>query len=412
MPIDIRQIGTDEIEAFVLAMSGPFAFDLPDDDDDRKKMFDRFSSTFEVERARCAFDGPDMVGTLGAFTLDLTVPGGAASCAGTTMVTVLASHRRRGVLRQLMTAHFEEARERGDPIAGLWASDAAIYGRFGFGLASVGLKYEIDPRHAQFHRLAPEPSQARFMDAATAAEILPQVYDAVRKTRPGMFARSDTWWRHQRLHDRPDRRDGATAFRFVISHAPDGSPNGYAQFRVKEGWEGGHGAHEVRIVEIIGTEASAFSGLLKVVMGHDLATKITAWGQPVDDPVFDLLASNRRATPELSDALWICLLDVPAALTARHYDSAGAAVMRIHDPIAGNPSSWLLETDGIESTCVPTDRAPDVELDLEDLGSAYLGRARFRELVRAGRVVADGETARRLDEMFTWDPQPWCPEVF
>ena len=412
MPLEIRQIRADEIESFLRAMSGPFAFDLPDEEPEREKMLDRFSSTFEVDRTRCAFDGAEMVGTLGAFTLDMTVPGGAVSCAGTTMVTVLASHRRQGVLRQMMDAHFAEARERGDPIAGLWASDAAIYGRFGFGMAAVGAKYEIDRRHLAFHRLAPTGSPTRFVVASEAAEILPQVYDAVRTTRPGMFTRSEAWWKHRNLNDRPDRRDGATAFRFAVSTGKDGRPNGYAQFRVKEGWENGHGAHEVRIVEIMGTEASAFRGLLEVVLSHDLATKITAWDRPLDDPVFDLLASGRRAVPEVSDALWICLLDVAGALTARRYDSPGAAVLGVHDPRTRKATSWLLETDGVESSCSRTERNPDIELDLEDLGSAYLGRARFGELVRAGRASAEPETARRLDRMFTWDPQPWCPEVF
>ncbi len=412
MSVNIRAIVADEFDVFLRCIGGPFAFDLPDDEKERADTLERFSKTFEVDRSRCAFDGDQMVGTLGAYTHQMTVPGGSVSCAGTTMVTVLASHRRQGILRKMMTEHFAEARERQDPIAALWATDSGIYGRFGYGLATVSTNYELDRAHVAFHRLAPEPDAARFVDAAAAAKILPPIHAAILPTRPGMFARTKVWWDTERLADRPEDRGGATTYRFVVSYDGDGNPSGYVQYRIKEGWEHHHGAHEVRIVEMMGLTASAYAGLLKVVLAHDLANKITASRRPVDDPIFDLLASGRRAAPEITDAMWVRILDVPAALTARRYDTAGTAVIRTNDPMNGETRTWILETDGMESNCRRTDADPDIELDIEDLGSAYMGRSRFGELVRAGRAVGDHKAARNLDRMFTWDPQPWCPEVF
>lgn len=413
MPITVRAIGPAELEAFLRSMSGPFAFDLPDDADDRAKLLERFGALLEYARTRCAFDGDTMVGTLGAFSLDLTVPGGRVGCAGTTMVTVAASHRRRGVLRSMMEAHLEEARSHGDPVAGLWASDSAIYGRFGFGLAVQEALVEISRRHVDLHRLAPDPATARFVDAATAAELLPQVYEQVLSTRPGMYARSPAWWELERLRDTPERRDGATAFRFAVTDGPDGTPTGYVQYRVKREADDLHLAHEVRVVELMATTPEAVAGLWSLVLSHDLAGTITAAHRPVDDPLFDLLAARRRAAPRITDALWLRILDIPAALEARRYSAPGAVVVETVDPLDGTTARHRLVAgdDGV-ATCEPTDSSPDVELDLEDLGGGYLGWARFRRLAAAGRLRGRPEALALLDRMFAWDPAPWCPDVF
>ncbi len=227
-----------------------------------------------------------------------------------------------------------------------------------------------------------------------------------------MYVRTPTWWKNRVLHDPPEWRDGATAHRFVVSYGADHRPTGYAKFRVKEGWKDHHGAHEVQLIELLGTDAAAHRGLLEVALSHDLATKITAWERPADDPVFDLFASGRRVKAHVQDGLWIRLLDVPVALTSRRYAEAGTFVIEGADPVSGESTRWLLETDGTESTCVRTDKEPDLVLDLEDLGAAYLGRSRMPQLVRAGRAEASMEVARAFDRVFGWDPQPWCPEVF
>lgn len=412
-PVTIRAIGSGELEDFMRSMSGPFAFDLPDDDADRANLLQRFGAVFEPERTRCAFDGDTMVGTLGVFSLDLTVPAGRVRCSGTTMVTVAASHRRRGVLRTMMEAHLEEARSHGDPVAGLWASDSAIYGRFGFGLAAQDARVEISRRHVDLHRLAPEPATARFVDAEAAAELLPRIYGRVLPTRPGMYGRSPVWWELRRLRDTPDRRNGATAFRFAVTEGEDGTPTGYVQYRVKSDWDDLHGAHEVRVVELMATSPEAAAGLWSVVLSHDLAKTIKAELRPVDDPLFDLLAARRRAAPQITDSLWIRILDVPAALTARGYSAPGDVVIGAVDPLDGAASRYRLVVDADGTArCGVTEAEPDVELDLEDLGGAYLGWARFRRLAAAGRLRGRDEALATLDRMFTWDPAPWCPEVF
>lgn len=410
MDVVIRPIEDGELEVFLRTMGGPFAFDLPEDEDQRAAMIARFGTVFEPERTRCVFEDGELVGTLGAFSLDMTVPGSRVDAAGTTMVTMAATHRRRGHLRRMMTAHLDEARERGDPIAALWASDSAIYGRFGYGMASVEARCEIDRRHVEFHRLAPGADAVRFVSAEEAADVLPTVYARVLPARPGMYARSEDWWRVRRLRDTPDRRDGRSAFRFAVSHDEGGGPTGYAQYRVKAEWDL-HGTHEVRVTELLAATPAAEAGLWRVVLSHDLAKTIHA-STPADGGLVDLLAGPRRATARIVDGLWVRILDLPAALSARRYSAAGSVVMAVHDPVDGAIRTFRVESDGDAGRCEPTTDEPDVELDAEDLGSAYLGRSRFRRLAAAGRLRGDNEALATLDRMFTWDPQPWCPEVF
>lgn len=410
MSVVVRPIEDGELETFLRTMGGPFAFDLPEDDEKRQEMVERFGSVFETGRTRCAFEAGAMVGTLGAFGLAMTVPGGAVDCAGTTMVTMSATHRRQGHLRRMMRAHLDDSRERGDAIAALWASDSAIYGRFGYGLASVEIRREIDPDHVRFHRLAPEGDTVGFVSAKDAAGILPDVYARVLPARPGMFARSDEWWKHRRLRDTPEGRRGATAYRYAVSRDGEGTPTGYAQYRVKTDWDL-HGEHEVRVNELLATSASAEAGLWRVVLGHDLASKVQVVTPP-DGALVDLLEGPRRAAGRVVDGLWVRLLDIPAAFAARRYSEPGRVIVAVRDPIDGSVGTFRIESDGDAGEATPTRDAPQIEIDTEDLGSAYLGRSRLRRLAAAGRLRGDTPAIALLDRMLTWDPQPWCPEVF
>ncbi len=410
--VEVRPISAEEIPDFLHAMSGPFAFDLPDEDEKHADLIERFSSIFEPDRTRCAFDGLVMVGTLGAFSLDLTTPGGTVPCAGTTMVTVQTSHRRQGVLRAMMLAHLDEAAERGDPIAALWASDSAIYRRYGFGVASTRADIEVDRGHIAFGRLAPDPAPIRAIGPDEASEILPAVYARISADYPGFYARSATWWTHRRLRDTPDRRDGASRYRFVVTEGPEG-PSGYAQFRLKEGWEREHGHHEVRVVELIGSDGPAWSGLWRHVVSHDLAGIIKADNRSVDDPIMDLLAGPRRARTTIGDGLWVRILDVIGALESRRYRGPGSLAITVHDPQRITDGTYRLEVDETGTArCSRTDDDADIEVDVEDLGAAYLGRSRFAALGRLGRVSGSARAMRTADALCGWDVAPWCPEVF
>lgn len=409
--IEVRPAVVEDFEAFFSAMSNQFGFDY-DDEKKRAEHQARFLEYADFERAFLAEDSGQIVGTLGAFAFDMTVPGGSIACAGTTQVTVVPTHRRQGVLRSLISAHLKDSIDREDSIAALLSSDSAIYGRFGYGLASEELTLRIDRANAAFGRLAPTPSRVELVTTERAHQEIPAVYERVRTSIPGAFARSKGWWKHRTFRDSAEARDGRTALRFALSTNPDGKIDGYVMYRIKDGWEHSHGAQEVHVIELMAESPESHAGLYQALFGHDLATVVVVNRSPVDNPILNQLAGRRRAAQTVDDNLWVRLLDIPAALTGRTYSSGGSLTMSVHDPLTGESSGWKLETDGMESACTSFSGATQLVLDIEDLGGALLGRARFAELLRSGRIATDRETAIRADAMFTHHRAACCPEMF
>lgn len=406
MGIEIAPARPDQYVDLIATFGMAFGFDA-----DNESQNERFKEMCEWDRTRVAYDGPDMVGTSGAFSLEMTVPGATMACGGTTIVSVVPTHRRRGILRAMMDQHLDDVREREEPIAALWASDSAIYGRFGYGCAATGVDIEIDRTHVGFHRLAPDPAPVRVVGAEEAASLLPPVYDSVRPTIPGYFARSEAWWRNRRLVDDPDSRDGATRFRYAITEV-DGHATGYVQYRVKEQWSDGHGAGTVRIRELLGTDPASWSGLWRYVLSHDLVAKITASLRSTDEPLLEMLAARRRATLQPSDTLWVRVMDPKAALEGRRYEAIADVVVDLHDPLDGTVTAWHLDLSPEGATVEPSQQTATVALDVEDLSACFMGWSRFGTLQAAGRVTGSDEDVAALDRAFGWSPGPWCPEVF
>ena len=374
------------------------------------EALERFMKVLPLDRMHVAFDGSRVVGGAGAFPFELSVPGGGSlPCCGTTVVGVSPTHRRRGVLRAMMRAQLDDAHERGEPLAALWASEAPIYGRFGFGLASWSSDMEVARERTAFHGSAPEGFAARLVSKEEALELFPPVWEAVRRERPGMFSRSREWWEVRALIDLPERRQGAGPQRLVVFER-DGEVVGYAIYRHAPKWEAGSASGEVRVVEALGTTPEAMAAVWRYLLDIDWTGKITAGLLPIDHPLLFLVEEPRRLKFSLMDALWVRLLDVGAALAARTYSADGSVVLEVADPFCPwNEGRWRVTGDGAEQT----EGEPDLRLDVRELGSAYLGGFSFAELLRARRIeeVTPG-AAGRADGLFRWDAAPWCPEIF
>jgi predicted acetyltransferase len=407
MAFTIRPITEDERPEFRRLMGLAFAFDPTDEG------APAFNALLELERTICAFDGGQMVGTSGAFSLNMTVPGGVVPVAGTTMVSVLATHRRQGVLRQMMRAHLDEARDHGDLLAGLWASESSIYDRFGFGAAASLVDAQIDQRHAGFRGPPRGSGAVRLVGLDEAKQLLPTVHEETRHLRPGMFDRSEVWWEHSVFRDPENRRGGATSYRYAV-YEENGAPRGYVQYRGKEQWDDDDFPNgEVRISDLQAVDLAAADGLWRYVCSLDLIRKIGYWNLPIDDPLPWLLSESRRLTRRISDSLWVCLIDIPAALSGRHYSREGRLVLEVRDEFSlSNSGTYLLETTGSEAICSPTNLAAELQLTASDLGAAYLGGVSLLALAAAGRVQGSPHVVRRADAMFSWHPAPWCPEIF
>lgn len=406
MPTTLRAATREEWPAFLAVAAAGFL-------NDRPEPLAQIEATADVARTRCIFDGSDIVGTLAAFDFELAIPGGAVRAAGTTSVTVRPTHRRRGLLRQLMSSHLDEVRAREEPVAVLWASESGIYTRFGYGCAADIVSVTTERDRSAFTRDCVATRPVRLIEPAEAKKVIPPLYDGQWRDRPGWFDRHSGWWEHRRFADPPENRQGGSAYRYAIVEDAQG-PSGYMQFRVKDTWDDrGIPNGETWIIELLANDAASEASLWRLALDIDLTTKCIAWNQSVDFALPYLLDDPRRATRHVRDALWLRIMDVPTALGARRYASNGDLVLGVRDPFRpDNDGHYRLEGGVDGARCLRTDAAAQIELDISDLGALYLGGRGAAALARAGRVTGEPDAIRRADAMFGWHVAPSCPEVF
>jgi predicted acetyltransferase len=401
---DVRPVAdTEEYKQAVWAIGQYFG---PPANDER---IERFQRLLPLERMHAAWEDGAIVGGAGAFGFRMSVPGGDVPCAGVSVVGVFPTHRRRGVLRAMMRAQLDDAHARGDAIAALWSSEETIYGRFGYGIASWGGNATLAREYGAFVRRHEPAGHMRFVDADEALELFPPVYEAVRAQRPGMFQRTPDWWRDRTLADPEDRREGAGPKRYVV-HETDGDVTGYAMYRHKPGFDGGISTATLSVVEAMGTRAEATRDVWRYLLDIDWSATVDIWMLPIDHPLFLLLASPRRARFRVGDVLWVRVVDVGAALSSRSYRDGEPIVFDVRDSFCEwNEGAWKLEDGKAERT---TDE-PEIRLDADALGSAYLGGVSFAQLQRALRLEElSGGAVCRADDLFRTSAHPWCPEIF
>lgn len=408
MAYEIRELTDDGIDGFRQAIASGFGDDVDLDDEMGRE---RFAAVFGRERMYPVYDGDRIVGTGGDFELTLTVPGGAqVPMSGLTIITVQPDQTRRGVLTTIMRRHIDLARDRGEPLGGLWASEVPIYGRFGYGPAVSMRSVKYDAR--QVGRGETESGAAvRLIEADEARELLPPLYAAMQADRPGVFQRSETWWKYRLFYDPQKHRDGASALRHAIAEVA-GEPAGYMTYRQKSNWDDFNG--EVRIREMVATGDAAYRSLWHYATNIDLFPIVKYWDLPVDDPLEHLFYDGRGVkTTNLSDSLWIRLIDVPDALGRRSYNRNGSITISITDAFADwNEGTYRLVVDEGVGSCERVNGEGDVAMDVATLGSLYLGGRNASGLARVGKIVGSGEAIAQLDGMFRGAVAPWCAEIF
>ncbi len=404
--MEIRTCRTpDELRDAVGAITHYLARDRPDEE-----WASRWLQNFDLARMLAAVDGEAIVAGAGAFAFRMTVPGGAVlPCAGVTVVGVLPTHRRRGILRSMMRAQLDNAHERGEPLAALFASEETIYGRYGYGLASLNFGVEIPKAMSRFRPGIDPVGSVRLVSAEEAARLMPPVYDAVCAVTPGMFARSASWWEHRTLSDLPEFRFGGGPKHFAVLEA-DGAPVGYAMYRLNSSFGNLGPETIVRAIEVLGVSPEATVSIWRFLLDIDWTKAVATFLMPVDHPLFLLLERPNHSRPTLADGLWVRLVDVGAALSGRTYAADGRVVLDVADEFCPwNEGRWALA----DGAATRTDRDADLALDVADLGSVYLGGFTFRELRRAGRVRELTQGALdRADSMFRTEVAPWCAEIF
>ncbi|MBA2424773.1 MAG: GNAT family N-acetyltransferase [Actinobacteria bacterium] len=372
---------------------------------------ERFSQVLPVERMHAAFDGKEIVGGAGVFPFEMTIPGGPVSCAGVTVVGVLPTHRRRGLLSRMMRAQIDDIHERGEPFAALWASEPTIYGRFGYGHASLTHEIRLPRIWAALRAGTPARSgQVRLVESDEAQKVLPRLYDRVRKETPGFLSRSKAWWELRRLRDDPSRRPPGSGPLNRAVFEIDGRPAGYALYRIAQSEEDGHWKRNLRVVEALGVDTRATLEIWRFLLEVDWTDDIQAFLLPTDHSLMHLVARVDRLDLRVGTGLWVRPVDVGATLSARRYRSDSRITFEIRDSFCTwNEGAWTL-ADGVAKR---SSRRPDLRLDVQALGAAYLGGFSFAELSRAGLVEeASRGGLARADALFRSDRAPWCPEIF
>ena len=401
MDIEIRNPSADELRAAMGAAQVAFA-EAPNDDD-----YERHSKMLPLDRFYAAYDDGTPVGTAADFAFRLTVPGGELAAGGVTWVAVMPSHRRRGILTQLMRRELDDIHERGEPLAVLWASEAAIYGRFGYGIAAPTVQMDADKSRFAFRDDPGPQGRARMVELEDALEPCMRIYDRVRTRIPGFTARSREWWQAYRLADPEQWRRGGSP-KYVAVLELDGEPEAYAIYRIKQEWEGGVSNSQVKLVETLATTSTAERELWRFVFGIDLMARIQGRQDP-GSPLFLMVVDPRSLNLRVSEGLWLRIVEVEAALDGRSYATDDEVVLDVRDEFCPwNAGRWRVGRD-----VARTDDPAELELDVADLASAYLGAFSFSYLAAADRVheLKEGALAR-ADALFRTPRPPYCPEDF
>ncbi len=402
MAVEIRQPGEDELRAAMEAAESAFGSEVEDEDWEREQKI------LPASRALAAFDGGRPIGLAAAYAFDLAIPGGQLPCAGVTWVGVLPSHRRRGILRDFMRRQLEDIHGWGEPIAALWASESAIYGRFGYGPAAPGLRAKSERSHFSLRDDNGPEAAVRLVDAEEAYRLFPPVYDRVQAVRSGMLSRSETWWKELRLADPKSWRRGASQ-KFYAAVEVEGEIEGYTMYRVKGEWEEGFPRGEVRVTEAFAVSPRAERELWRFLHGIDLTVKVDVYSIDPASPLLLNVRDVRALGLRLADALWLRLVDLDAALRARSYKPGTSVVLEVTDELC----PWNAGRYRVGDSVGRTEDAADLALDTADLAAAYLGAFDFHRLVHAGRAEERREgAAEAATLLFRTDLPPFCPEVF
>ncbi len=397
-------ITAEEIPEFRDAVGSAFH------NDTSEHYIERMRKTLEPERTLVLRDDGKIVAATGIYTHRISVPGGGEiPLAGVTQVGVRPTHRRRGLLTTLMKRQLADVHEAGDEaVAALWASETVIYGRFGYGLATLTADLVVSTPDVRF-RTPPEAADVQLMVAPDAVDRLRLIHDAARAQCPGMIDRDGPWWDF-RIDDPEDERDGAQALRAAVI---DG--RAYALYAAKTEFEEGRAAGKARVREIVATDPDAHKAIWGFVLGLDLVRRAVYELAPADEPLAHMLTEARAVrVAEVGDALWVRLVDLPRALRERAYAQPFETVFDVTDEVCPwNTGRWSLRWDGEAATCAPTALPASLELGIADLGAVFLGGTTLLDLARTGRIKELRSGALiAASRAFRADRAPWCPEIF
>lgn len=362
----------------------------------------QIATLLEPGRTVGAFTDGQLVGTADAVTSRLTLPGPAlVGHAAVTHIGVLPSFTRKGIASGLIRHQLRDFAARGEVVATLRASEATIYGRYGYGVASSSQSVEVRTARAALRPDVGSGGPVRLLDTAHAWDVLPRVYAENRPARPGTIDRPGVWWQGLRL-----RTESAPGPAYVAVHGAPGSESGFVRYRPinTERWFISD-QRTIVVEDFFAPSAEAYLGLLRFLLGLDLVDRVVFWMLPLDDPLPWLVADRRAVhVTAVHDETWLRVIDVQTALAARRYVGDGDVTIAVNDPLLpDNSACFAVSGDGV----AVTDGRPDLAVDVEGLGAVLLGGATWRDLAVAGLArTGDPAALAVADRLFAVPEAP------
>jgi predicted acetyltransferase len=392
--LEMRNVSSDEFVQWVHAEARAHGNRLNDDPEILRPHFD-------LDRSIAVFDQEQIIGGAHSHRLEISIPGGSAVIAGVANVAVQPTHTRRGVMTRMMHHQIKDIHDRGEPLAGLFASESIIYGRFGYGVGSLYERWLIDRQHNGYARPYNSGGRIVFVDPVDITKELPEVFRRSTIDRPGMFQRPLHHW--ERDSRAPEHRQGGPGGLFYAAYEDSGRVDGYVTYRTT--------GTTLVVNELMAATKEANCALWRFCFDLDRVTSTEALKRPVDDPLPWMLADPRRLQRSTRDGLWLRLIDVSAALMLRRYMHSDRLVLEVRDELCPwNEGRFELEGSAEGATCRYTSGSPDLVIAVSALASAYLGAISFSMLAQAGLVdERTPSSLLRADRMFAVQYRPWTP---
>lgn len=410
MSIDVRTIRSDELQAYAETFTTAF-LERPD----TAKIAAEIEPLWDMDRTWAAFDGDRMCGTFRSWATELTVPGGARlPAAAVSAVTVLPTHRRRGVLRSLTASEHAAMRERGEVFGLLHAAEFPIYGRFGYGPSTRTTTWTVDGIGAEFV-VERSGTVELVIPSPETRDLAKAVYETWRCREAASLRRRDVIWDYDLGLRSGGFGDPWKGFLAVHRDAA-GAVDGYVRYhRAEDKWDGHQPRNIVAVDELIAVTDAAHADLWRYLAEMDWVAKVTAeWRSPSDRLPWLLVNSRNAVASDDGDDLWVRIHDVPRALEARTYARDERLVMEIIDTEAvGGRMRVELDASATGARCRPSTSSPDLTLDVATLGAIYLGGTPIgNAIVRFGGEEHVAGAAVRLDGLMRTLEEPWCTTFF
>ncbi|MEU5097749.1 GNAT family N-acetyltransferase [Streptomyces sp. NPDC020996] len=411
--IDVRPVTEAEYPEWLRALRTGFLQRPTVSDDELKAR----ATQFEPGRYLGAFDGGRCVATFRSFAQEVTAVGGAPVRAdAVSMVTVTATHRRRGLLTRMMTRDLVAAKERGDVVATLIAAEYSIYGRFGFGPATHQTEWTVDVPRAGLDARGPvlaDGGRVDLVDGDEVRKIGPELHERVRRATPGAVSRGDWWWQLNTGAVRVDPK--WTEPFWAVHRAADGTVEGLMAYEVDDRWgDAKQPLNTASVRSLIASTPAAERALWHYLCSIDWVTRVKSGSRAPDDLLPLLLPDPRAARiTTQADWLWVRILDVERALRARTYEGTGSLVLEVTDRAGLTGGRYRLEASAVGASCTPTRDRAELTLDVAELATLWLGDESAVRLAALGRVREERAGAALVaDALLRTSRRPWCPDIF